>query len=387
VVKIFNNGKSMNRFQKTIISFLSTIAICLVISLGAYAYQTYQTVAAQPLGPSLPTFAPQTLPPTWTASPGPVPTAQGLVTFAPTVSFPTNTPVAKCNGPGIMNVLVIGSDARGDNYTYGLADAIRLVRIDFVTPKVTVLEFPRDLWVEIPHIADNLDGQTHEKLNQAFLYGNPGFKYWDEPSQGSGLLALTLNVNFGAKIDHYLTVNMRTFENIVNAVGGIDVTIKDKETARTTDLPIGTHHLNGSEALKLVRNRESGIFERADNQNIVLCALRKKLTSPAIVTQIPELIEAFQDNIRTDFTPAQLSQLACLASQMPPENVSLVSFPANLFKSTRQYDPVFDKRIAILDADHTILRDYVARFQSGMWPLANPPLDITKEEDTPLACE
>ncbi|MFN3491145.1 MAG: LCP family protein [Anaerolineales bacterium] len=377
----------MNRFQKTIISFLSAIAICLVISLGAYAYSTYQTVAAQPLGPSLPTFAPQTLPPTWTASPGPAPTAQGLVTLAPTVSFPTNTPVAKCNGPGIMNVLVIGSDARGDNYTYGLADAIRLVRVDFVTPKVTVLEFPRDLWVEIPHIADNLDGQTHEKLNQAFLYGNPGFKYWDDPSEGSGLLALTLNVNFGAKIDHYLTVNMRTFENIVNAVGGIDVTIKDKETARTTDLPIGTHHLDGSQALKLARNRESGIFERADNQNIVLCALRKKLTSPAIVTQIPELIEAFQDNIRTDFTPAQLSQLACLASQMPPENVSLVSFPASLFKSTRQYDPVFDKRIAILDADHNILRDYVARFQSGMWPLLNAPLDIAKEEDTPLACE
>jgi len=378
----------MSKFQKTIISFLSVIALCLVIVLGTYTYQTYQTVAAQPLGPSLPTFAPQTLPPTWTVPPNlSSPTPQGLVTYVPTVSFPTNTPVAKCNGPGTMNVLVVGSDARGDNYTYGLADAIRLVRVDFVTPKVTVLEFPRDLWVEIPHIADDLDGQTHEKLNQAFLYGNPGFKYWDDPSEGSGLLALTLNVNFGVQIDHYITVNMRTFENIINAVGGIDVKIQNEEIARTTNLPVGESHLNGAEALKLVRNREGGIFERADNQNIVLCALRKKLTSPAIVTQIPELIEAFKDNIRTDFTPAQLSQLACLASQMPPENISLASFPADIFTQTREFDPVFDKRVAILSVDHNILRDYVTRFQSGMWPLPNAPLQITDEEDEPIVCE
>ncbi|MBL8050612.1 MAG: LCP family protein, partial [Anaerolineales bacterium] len=204
----------------------------------------------------------------------------------------------------------------------------------------------------------------------------------------SGLLALTLNLNFGAQVDHYITVNMRTFEKIIDAVGGIDVNIKDKETARTADLPIGEHHLDGAQALKLARNREGGIFERADNQNIVLCALRKKLTSPAIVTQIPELIEAFKDNIRTDFTPGQLSQLACLATQMPPENISLVSFPGDLFKTTREFDPVFDKRVSVLAADFNILRDYVTRFQSGMWPLpATAPLQITDEEDTPVACE
>ena len=59
-----------------------------------------------------------------------------------------------------MNILAIGTDARGDNYSYGLGDVIRLVRVDFVNPKVTVLEFPRDLWVEIPDIADDLKGQA-----------------------------------------------------------------------------------------------------------------------------------------------------------------------------------------------------------------------------------
>lgn len=291
-----------------------------------------------------------------------------------------------------MNVLVIGADTRGDNYTYGLADAIRLVRVDFSTPRVSALEFPRDLWVEIPHIEDNLNGQDHEKINQAFLYGQPGFKYWDDPTEGSGLLALTLNLNFGAAVDHYVTVNMRTFEHIIDAMGGIDVVIPDERTAKSTGLKEGTHHLNGAQALKLARNRSGGSFERADNQNIVLCAVRKKLSSPQILAQIPAMIETFQDNIRTDFTPAQLSQLACLAAQMPPENISLASFPGDLFKQTRVYDPVFDKRIAILEADFVILRDFVMRFQLGAWPppaasSSTPAPSAIDEEDTAYVCQ
>lgn len=291
-----------------------------------------------------------------------------------------------------MNVLVIGADVRGDNYLYGLGDAIRLVRVDFVTPKVSVLEFPRDLWVEIPHISEHLNGQDHEKLNQAYLYGQPGFKYWDDPSGGPGLTALTLNLNFGANVDHYIAVNMRTFEHVIDAMGGIEVNIPDKETARMSDLAVGVHKLNGAQALKLARNRTSGIFKRADNQNLVLCGVRKKLTNPAIIAKVPAMIQTFQDNIRTDFTPEQLGQLACLASQMPKENIVFSSFPEELFTSTRVYDPVFDKRVSIVDADFNILSDYVARFQAGLWPLpsaklTDSPAEADADENSVFTCE
>lgn len=377
----------MTKSQRFTIAILSIVALSLLAGIGAYAFQSVRAVVERPLGPVLPVM-PQSLPPTWTASPGPAPTPMGQVTLLPTVSFPSSTPGPLCGGPALMNVLVIGADTRGDNYTYGLGDAIRLVRVDFTAPKVSALEFPRDLWVEIPHIADNLNGQDHEKLNQAYLYGQPGFQYWDDPSGGSGLTALTLNKNFGASVDHYVTVNMRTFEHIIDALGGIDVEIPDETVAKTTGLKVGTHHLNGAEALKLARNRSGGSFERGDNQNIVLCAVRKKLASPETIAQIPALIETFEDNIRTDFTPAQLAQLACLASQMPPENIALVSFPGDLFKQTRVYDPVFDKRIAILDADFAILSDFVMRFQMGAWPppAAVTPSPLIDEEDTAFVC-
>jgi len=376
----------MTQTQKITITLLSLIACALLGELGYYTYSNYQTFASQPLGPALP-IGQQSLPPTWTASPGPSPTLPGAVTLAPLVTFPTTTPPAMCGGPNIMNILLVGADTRGDNYTYGLADAIRVVRVDFMTPKVTVLEFPRDLWVEIPHISDNLDGQDHEKLNQAYLYGQPGFQYWDDPSAGSGLLALTLNKNFGVQTDHYVSINMRTFENIINALGGIDVNIKTEQAAKSTNLSIGIHHLDGANALKVARNRGGGSFERADNQNIVLCALRKKITSPNIVAQIPELIEAFKDNIRTDFTPEQISQLACLGTRLPPQNIVLTSFPQELFTQTREFDPVFDKRIAILDADFNILSDYVRKFHAGTWPASTLPVSSPENEDTPLVCD
>ena len=117
-----------------------------------------------------------------------------------------------------MTLLAIGSDTRAQGYLYGLADVIRFVRVDFVKPRVSVLEFPRDLWVEIPDINKHY-GITHGKLNQAYLYGNPGMGYYQGPGQGPGLLARTLDLNFGARPDHYIAANMHTFVDLVNVIG------------------------------------------------------------------------------------------------------------------------------------------------------------------------
>lgn len=288
-----------------------------------------------------------------------------------------------------MYILVIGSDSRGDNYLYGLADVIRLVRVDFVNPKVTVLEFPRDLWVEIPDISDNLHGQDHEKLNQAYLYGNPGFGYSNDPAGGPGLLARTITLNFGTQIDHYAAVNMRTFEKIVNAVGGIDVTLPETVDGRTADdtnerllFLKGGHHLNGEQALTLARIRIDGVFSRANNQDVVLCALRNKFTSPGIVKNIPALIESFKGAVQTSLSPEEISQLACLGTQLEPQNIILTSFPQQLFEQDRIYDPVFEKRVFAWKVDFNILREYVQRFNSGSWPYAVTAHDEKQEGDS-----
>jgi LCP family protein required for cell wall assembly len=385
----------MTKTQKAILTFLSVLA-CSTILLAAWVWSgTWQ----RPLGPALhiPTVTPFQLPPTWTPDPNTIKTLQATTTAVPVSQaspVPTITPnVGLCGAPPVMNILAIGTDARGDNYAYGLADVIRLVRVDFVNPKVIVLEFPRDLWVQIPDIADNLNGQDHEKLNQAYLYGNPGFGYTDDPAKGPGLLARTLGLNFGAEIDHYAAVNMRTFEKIVNAVGGIDVTLPetvDGRTATDTNKRLlflaGTHHLDGTQALTLARIRIEGGFARADNQNRVLCALRDKLISPNVITKIPDLIRSFQGAVQTDLSLEQLGQLACIGTKIPSGNIVFTSFPQQYFKATRQFDPVFNGRVFVWDVDFQIIRDYVSQFNSGTWPRQTASAPQSAKEESSSFC-
>jgi LCP family protein required for cell wall assembly len=400
----------MSRWQKITLAILGLFACCLVALVGWIITQNYTRYWDAPLGPALnlPTLpaSSATMLSTSlaadtnsTASPpteskiASLPSLTPLPTFTP---FPTFTglpaqPIS-CGNTQVMTILAIGTDARGDNYLYGLADVIRVVRVDFVNQRVAILEFPRDLWVEIPEISDNLkDGQDHERLNQAYLYGNPGFGYWDDPSAGPGLLARTLQLNFGIRPDHYVAVNMRTFEKIVNAVDGIDVYLPKSvdgrtkgDTRKTLYFAAGNHHLNGTEALQLARIRNEGTFGRAESQNRVLCALRDKLASPSVLPRIPEIVNSFTDNVQTDLSPEQIGQLACLGAQVSPEWILFASFPQELFKGTRVFDPVFNSRVFVWEVDFNLLRGYVTMFNLGSWPMPSLSAEEDDAESTPF---
>jgi len=354
---------------------------------GAILFWLYR----QPLGPALELPPAQASPtlityPTSANSTNPVP---DLIQATSTA-----TPQPRCGGPAVMNILAIGSDTRSANYLYGLADIIRLVRVDFVNARVTILEVPRDLWVEIPGISDHY-GITHGKLNQAYFYGNKGMGYYDGPGEGPGLLANTLNLNFSARPDHYLAVNMKTFEAIVDTVGGIDVYLPYDVSVRSELNPNGfhiekgQHHFDGETALWVARIRQYDVFGRAENQNIVMCALRKKLLSPAVVPAIPQLIQDFQRYVQTDLSPEQISQLACLANQMHGADIVFASFPDELFTRSKIYDQQLNGETFIFDVDFSILRDYINRFQQGTWPDPNAVIINTPspaETDAAFAC-
>ena len=385
--------------QKNILVILSICAFGLLALVGRVGYQTYTTFWRAPLlGPAinmpssintLPSVI--SLPATWTATePGFTPSPGPTSTLAPTIT-PAQT--TYCNAPATMTILGIGSDARANSYQYGLADVIRIIRFDFTTIKVAILEFPRDLWVEIPDIADNINGQDHERLNQAYLYGNPGFGYYEGPGEGPGLLARTLALNFGINPDRYIALNMRTFEKVVNAVDGINVYLPNGVDGRTADdrsgrlvFRPGHQTLYGEKALTLARIRNEGVFERANHQNTVMCALQEKLTSPSVIPRIPALIKSFKGSLQTDLTPEQISQLACIATKLNGDDITFVSFPQELFEASRKYDPVFDGRVFVWDVDFMILRDYVSRFNAGTWPATTLGATSQPDEKTTSSC-
>lgn len=367
------------------------VVLILLAAAGVWGERLYR----RPLGPALelPTST-QSIPTLTTVPLEPVALIHTATQSPPTIT-PTSTPQPLCGGPAVMNILAIGSDARGDHYLYGLADIIRLVRVDFVNARVTLLEVPRDLWVEIPGISDHYN-ITHGKLNQAYLYGNKGLGYYDDPAEGPGLLARTLNLNFGIQPDHYLAVNMRTFEAIVDALDGIDVylpyeiSVKSKDNPKGFGIPPGQHHIDGETALWIARIRQYHTFGRAENQNIVMCALRKKLLSPAVVPAIPQLVQDFRRYVQTDLSPEQINQLACLATQMSGTDVVFASFPMELFTPVKTFDPQIKSTTSTLAADYDVLREYITRFQAGTWPDPDLVINTTPSPgntDLEFACD
>jgi LCP family protein required for cell wall assembly len=375
----------MTRAQRTILGVLSTI-VCGIWLLILYAgSQVYQTWSQQPLGPTLGYPTELQLPATWTASPAPEQTAT-TTTLTPTLTLETETPSSPflaCSHLPTMTVLAIGTDVRPDENRYGLTDVMRAVRVDFRAQRVTTLEFPRDLWVTIPEIEGNLK-TDHQKLNTAYAYGSPDY--------GPALLARTLDRNFGLNVDHYIVANMTLFAEIVDALGGLDVTIPPggidgrTSTDRSERLVFleGPQHLNGAQALTLARMRNVSVFARAENQNLVMCAFQKKIESPEVILRLPAIINSFLDNIQTDLTPEQISQLACLATQMPRSNIFFTSFPRELFKSAKVYDIVLKQDVFIWDANFDVLRRYVSEFESGSWP---SPLTSGDSEPEVTSCE
>jgi LCP family protein required for cell wall assembly len=285
-------------------------------------------------------------------------------------------PQPLCGGPPSMTILVVGSDSRSD-YLYGLADVIRIVRVDFVSPRVSVFSLPRDLWVEIPGIEGD-SGITHGKLNQAFFYGTPGMGYYEGPGGGAGLLARTLEQNFGLQVDRYVVVNLANFEKIVDAIGGIDIYLPAEVDGRPFEgndidmgyFAAGQQHLNGEQALRLARIRQKyNDFIRMDNQNRVICALKEKIATPAILPKIPQMITALQGSVLTDLTGLQLAQLACLAPQLGRENLLFTGLPEEILSSGQVYSPQLEDETFVLNADSQVIQDYAGQFMSGSGPI------------------
>ena len=373
----------MSRLEKFSLVILSLIAFGLWADISMnYFSADWHT----PLGPgmSFPSQTPSVPTDQIATKLTTTPALSQELTFSPRTIIATDTkndqpPV--CNGPKSMTVLAIGSDTRAQTYLYGLADVIRYIRIDFVNPRISVLEFPRDIWVEIPGIEKHYN-ITHGKLNQAYFYGNPGMGYYDGQGQGPGLLARTLDLNFGTHPDHYIAANMQTFVRLIDAVGGIDIYLPFSVDARKPDqqkrkdlyFETGQHHLSGEQALMLARIREYSVFARADQQNRIMCALKDSILSPYILPKLPSIIDSFSGAVQTDFSPQQLSQLACLIPQIKPGNISFTTFPRELLTEARTFDIGMQKEVYIFKADFNNLKELVKAFDLGSWPELKPSI-------------
>lgn len=204
------------------------------------------------------------------------------------------------NEPFYMLLMGVDSDeerqAEGDT---GRSDSIMLVRVDPVNVKVTMVSIHRDTLV-------NISGYGNSKINAAYAYG------------GKALMVQTVSQFAGVDISHYAEVDFNSFSKIVDAIGGIEVTLPmDVYDPDYTglDLKAGPQTLDGNTALLLCRCRHAydayndGDQYRAAAQRMVITAMVKKILSSDAATMVSAITQ-LSGSVTTDMDVSSILSLA-----------------------------------------------------------------------------
>ncbi len=213
-----------------------------------------------------------------------------------------------------VNILLLGIDHRSDEGdSPARTDTMILVTIDPFSNSVGMLSIPRDLWVPIPLGAGNV---IYDRINTASVYGEIN----DYPGGGVALAEETVEYNLGIRVHYYALTDFQGFEEIVDAVGGVNIELDeplvdyqyptpDYDTT-TIYIPKGRQHLDGEKALWYVRSRhQDSDFGRMKRQQKFLVALRDQLLRPETVPKIPLLLGLLADSIKTDMSAADIVSL------------------------------------------------------------------------------
>ncbi len=217
-------------------------------------------------------------------------------------------------GREALNILVLGIDRRAAGGDQN-ADVIILARVDLVTKRVSGVSIPRDLLVQIP-------GYGQDKINSAYNYGVEARP--DDPTAGLALVRDTVEDAFGVPIDDYVLVDFEGFETVVDAVGGIDITVPEAirdeaypsadNGTEVVEFPAGRQHMSGEQALKYarIRNPDSD-DQRRERQFQVIMALFEKGQGIGSITRANEIILALGDSVQTSFPLQEQLALARVA--------------------------------------------------------------------------
>lgn len=226
---------------------------------------------------------------------------------------------AVCGQTEPMVVLALGIDEVEQ------ADVIRLVRVDFVARKALVLSIPRDFWVPIPGLEEYNISQF--RINAAYGYG----EYFNGAGQGVVKFSETVYYNYGIVFDHYGAVHFDVFEELIDAVGGVDFYL---------DGPIGAygykgnHHMDGATALEFARERKYDLDDyRIQRQSVIISAFIDKIRQPENLTKLPALgMQMLKDDeVVTDLTLRDIYTFICFIQEIDEDSIVFMDMPLETY--------------------------------------------------------
>jgi len=250
-----------------------------------------------------------------------------------------------------VNVLVMGIDRvagaklGSEEMFSGNSDSILLLHIDPKQSGVSLLSIPRDTQVEIPNL-----GLT--KINQA------------NPLGGPALVNKVISDNFsGVPIDRYVRFSTDAFRELINQVGGVEVTVptdmvyEDNTQKLSINLKQGKQILDGDKAEQFARFRNDafGDIGRVQRQQVLLKALREKFVSPLVIARMPGILQAMQPYIDTNLTLEEISALFNYGVGVDQKAVKMVLLPGR-FSGDKEFQSSY--WIMEPDARDRIMKEY-----------------------------
>ena len=188
----------------------------------------------------------------------------------------------------VFNIYVSGIDTYGPISSVSRSDVNIIMTVNRKTKKVLLTTTPRDAYVPI---ADGGLNQP-DKLTHAGIYGVDASVH-------------TLENLYGIDLNYYVRLNFTSFLKLIDLLGGIDIENDQEFTVGNTHYPIGNISLNSEQALTFVRERYSlngGDNDRGKNQEKVIAAVIKKLTSTDALKNYNAILSGLQDSVQTDMS-------------------------------------------------------------------------------------
>lgn len=208
----------------------------------------------------------------------------------------------------IRNFVFYGIDSTDD--TRGRSDAIMVVTVDTLNKKLKLSSIPRDSYVNIPD-------RGMDKINHAYAFGGPE------------LAIKTLNTNFNLDVRYFATVDFESLPKIIDSLGGVTITVTDKESTLVPGLSQGgTYLLTGKQALAFSRIRKiDSDFERGRRQRDVVQAIITKMLNVSPITY-PNVLTKIIPEITTNMTTGQILEIAYGVVSNDISTIEQARFPA-----------------------------------------------------------
>lgn len=245
----------------------------------------------------------------------------------------------------VKNILLLGTDERSEDLSEAArSDAMLILSLNKKTDAIRLISLERGMSVKLP------DGRN-DLLTHAFRYGGPKW------------VLDCVKVHFRLDIDSYVRVNFDIFEKLVDAVGGVDIELTDREASamngeiNTNTLPLsrrvkaGMNHLDGFEALQYCRLRFiDSDWVRVERQRNTIKAIKDRCADMSL-TELDDAVDKVLPLVQTNLKKGEIVSLMMSLPQFLDSEIEDMTIPAEgTFSSLGSVD---------FEANSRILREYI----------------------------